>query len=94
MNVVNVNYVCILTAVIEILFYNMIKSSRFVIFLSYIICRITLGKIKELFLRSLKEHPEILEKMEREESDEKTKALVRMLLNEIHNDPEYSGVNH
>ena len=88
------NYVCILTAVIEILFYNMMKSSRFVIFLSYITCRITLGKIKELFLRSLKEHPEILEKMEREESDEKTKALVRMLLNEIHNDPEYSGVNH
>ena len=79
---------------IEILFYNMIKSSRFVIFLSYITCGITLGKIKELFLRSLKEHPEILEKMEREESDEKTKALVRMLLNEIHNDPEYSGVNH
>jgi len=79
---------------IEILFYNMIKSSGFVIFLSYITCRITLGKIKELFLRSLKEHPEILEKMEREESDEKTKALVRMLLNEIHNDPEYSGVNH
>ena len=79
---------------IETLFYNMIKSSRFVIFLSYITCQITLGKIKELFLRSLKEHPEILEKMEREESDEKTKALVRMLLNEIHNDPEYSGVNH
>ena len=79
---------------IEILFYNMIKPCRFVIFLSYITCRITLGKIKELFLRSLKEHPEILEKMEREESDEKTKALVRMLLNEIHNDPEYSGVNH
>ena len=79
---------------IEILFYNMIKSGRFAIFLSYIRCRITLGKIKELFLRSLKEHPEILEKMEREESDEKTKALVRMLLNEIHSDPEYSGVNH
>ena len=53
-----------------------------------------LGKIRELFLRSLKEHPEILEKMEKEESDEKTKALVRMLLNEIHNDPEYSGVSH
>ena len=72
----------------------MIKPCRFVIFLSYITCQTTLGKIKELFLRSLKEHPEILEKMEREESDEKTKALVRMLLNEIHNDPEYSGVNH
>ena len=79
---------------IEILFYNMIKSSRFVIFLSHLMYRVLLGKIKELFLRSLKEHPEILEKMEREESDEKTKALVRMLLNEIQNDPEYSGVNH
>ena len=53
-----------------------------------------LGEIRELFLRTLKEHPEILEKMEKEESDEKTKALVRMLLNEIHSDPEYSGVNH
>ena len=79
---------------IEILFYNMIKPCRFVIFLSYIICQITLGKIKELFLRSLKEHPEILEKMESEESDEKTRILLRMILNEIHNDPEYSGINH
>tara|TARA_B100001013_G_scaffold322602_1_gene233127 strand:+ start:360 stop:617 length:258 start_codon:yes stop_codon:yes gene_type:complete len=52
------------------------------------------GQIRELFLRSLKEHPEVLEKMEKEESDEKTKALVRMLLNEIQNDPEYSGINH
>ncbi len=79
---------------IETLFYNMIKSCRFVIFLSHLVYWVLLGKIRELFLRSLKEHPEILEKMEREESDEKTKALVRMLLNEIHNDPEYSGVNH
>jgi len=79
---------------IEILFYNMIKSCRFVIFLSHSVYRPLLGKIRELFLRSLKEHPEILEKMEREESDEKTKALVRMILNEIHNDPEYSGVSH
>ena len=53
-----------------------------------------LGEIRELFLRTLKEHPEILEKMEKEESDEKTKALVRMLLNEIQSDPEYSGINH
>ena len=79
---------------IEILFYNMIKSCRFVIFLSHLVYWVLLGKIRELFLRSLKEHPEILEKMEREESDEKTKALVRMILNEIQNDPEYSGVNH
>jgi len=53
-----------------------------------------LGEIRELFLRSLKEHPEVLEKMEKEESDEKTRALVRMILNEIQNDPEYSGVSH
>ena len=53
-----------------------------------------LGEIRELLLRTLKEHPEILEKMEKEESDEKTRALVRMILNEIHNDPEYSGVSH
>ena len=53
-----------------------------------------LGEIRELFLRTLKEHPEILEKMEKEESDEKTRALVRMILNEIHNDPEYSAINH
>tara|TARA_B100000749_G_scaffold171261_1_gene131936 strand:+ start:66 stop:230 length:165 start_codon:yes stop_codon:yes gene_type:complete len=53
-----------------------------------------LGEIKELFLRSLKEHPEILEKMESEESDEKTRILLRMILNEVHNDPEYSGINH
>jgi len=79
---------------IETLFYNMIKSCRFVIFLSHLVYWVLLGKIRELFLRSLKEHPEILEKMEREESDEKTKALVRMILNEIQNDPEYSGVNH
>ena len=52
------------------------------------------GEIKELFLRSLKDHPEVLEKMEKEDPDEKTRAIVRMLLNEIHNDPEYSGVNH
>ena len=73
---------------IETLFYNMIKSMQIChILIVYNVYQITLGKIKELFLRSLKEHPEILEKMEREESDEKTKALVRMLLNEIHNDP-------
>mgnify|MGYP001382016735 CR=1 FL=1 len=52
------------------------------------------GEIKELFLRSLKDHPEVLEKMEKEDPDEKTRAIVRMLLNEIHNDPEYSGVSH
>ena len=54
----------------------------------------SVGEIKELFLRSLKDHPDVLEKMEKEDPDEKTRAIVRMLLNEIQNDPEYSGVNH
>jgi hypothetical protein len=53
-----------------------------------------LGEIRDLFLRSLKDHPEILEKMAKEDPDEKTRALVKMLLNEIHADPEYSGVNN
>ena len=79
---------------IDILFYNMIKSYRFPIFLSQSWNVISLGQIKELFLKSLKENPEILKKLETEESDEKTRALVRMILNEIHNDPEYSGVSH
>ena len=53
-----------------------------------------MGQIRELFLRSLKEHPEVLKKMEVEEPDEKTKALIRLIFDEIQNDPEYSGINH
>ena len=53
-----------------------------------------MGQIRELFLRSLKEYPEVLNKMESEEPDEKTKALIRLIFDEIQNDPEYSAVNH
>ena len=53
---------------IDILFYNMIKSYRFPVFLSQSWNVISLGQIKELFLKSLKENPEILKKLENEES--------------------------
>ena len=79
---------------IEILFYNMIKSYRFPVFLSQSLeCHIV-GQIKELFLKSLKENPEILKKLENEESDERTRALLKLILEEIQNDPEYSGLRH
>ena len=91
-----VNYVCIFTLglMIDILFYNMIKSYRFPVFLSQSWNVISLGQIKELFLKSLKENPEILKKLETEESDEKTRALLKLILEEIQNDPEYSGLRH
>jgi len=53
-----------------------------------------LGQIKELFLKSLKENPEVLKKLETEESDEKTRALLKLILEEIQNDPEYSSLRH
>ena len=79
---------------IDILFYNMIKSYRFPVFLSQSLKVISLGKIKELFLRSLKENPEILKKLETEEPDERTRALLKLILEEIQDDPEYSGLRH
>jgi len=79
---------------IDILFYNMIKSCRFPVFLSQNCNVISLGQIKELFLKSLKENPEILKKLETEESDEKTRALLKLILEEVQNDPEYSGLRH
>ena len=79
---------------IDILFYNMIKSCRFPVFLSQNCNVISLGQIKELFLKSLKENPEILKKLENEESDEKTRALLKLILEEVQNDPEYSGLRH
>jgi hypothetical protein len=91
-----VNYVCIfmLGLMIDILFYNMIKSYRFPVFLSQSWNVISLGQIKELFLKSLKENPEILKKLETEEPDEKTRALLKLILEEIQDDPEYSGLRH
>ncbi len=53
-----------------------------------------MGEIRDVFLRSLKNNPEVLKKLEMEESDEKTKALLKMILKEIQDDPEYSGINH
>ena len=53
-----------------------------------------MGEMRDTFLKSLKDNPEILKKLEMKESDEKTKALLHLILKEIQNDPEYSGVNH
>jgi len=53
-----------------------------------------MGEIRDVLLRSLKDHPEVLKKLEMEESDDKTKALIKMILKEIQDDPEYSGINH
>ena len=53
-----------------------------------------MGEIRDVLLRSLKDHTEVLKKLEMEESDDKTKALLKMILKEIQDDPEYSGINH
>jgi len=53
-----------------------------------------MGEIKDALLNSLKDNPDVLKKLEMEESDEKSKALLKMILKEIQNDPEYAGVNH
>ena len=79
---------------IDILLYNIIKSYRFPVFLSQSWNVTSLGQIKELFLKSLKENPEILKKLENEDPDEKTHALLKLILEEVHNDPEYSSLRH
>ena len=53
-----------------------------------------MGEIRDVLLKSLKENPEVLEKLEMNESDEKTKAILQLILKEIQDDPEYSAVNH
>ena len=53
-----------------------------------------MGEIRDTLLRSLKDNPDILKKLEMEESDEKTKSLLKMILEQIQGDPEYAGVNH
>ena len=53
-----------------------------------------MGEIRDLLLRSLKDNPDVLKKLEMNESDDKTKALLQLILKEIQDDPEYSGVNH
>ena len=47
-----------------------------------------------MLLKSLKDNPDVLKKLEMDESDDRTKALLQLILKEIQDDPEYSGVNH
>ena len=47
-----------------------------------------------MLLKSLKDNPDVLKKLDMNESDDKTKALLQLILKEIQDDPEYSGVNH
>ena len=53
-----------------------------------------MGEIRDVLLKSLKDNPDILKKLEMEESDDKTKALLQFILKEIQDDPEYSGIKH
>ena len=53
-----------------------------------------MGEIRDVLLKSLKDNPDVLKKLEVDESDDKTKALLQLILKEIQDDPEYSGVNH
>jgi len=53
-----------------------------------------MGEIRDVLLKSLKDNPDVLKKLEMEESDDKTKALLRLILKETQDDPEYSGINH
>ena len=53
-----------------------------------------MGEIRDTLLKSLRDNPDIIKKLEMEESDEKTKTLLKMILEQIQTDPEYSGVNH
>jgi hypothetical protein len=53
-----------------------------------------MGEIRDVLLKSLKDNPGVLKKLEVDEQDEKTKALLQLILKEIQDDPEYSGVNH
>ena len=53
-----------------------------------------MGEIRDTLLKSLRDNPDIIKKLEMEESDEKTKALLKMILEQIQTDPDYAGVNH
>ena len=53
-----------------------------------------MGEIRDILLKSLKDNPDVLRKLEMNESDDKTRALLQLILKEIQNDPEYSGINH
>ena len=53
-----------------------------------------MGEIRDTLLKSLRDNPDIIKKLEMEESDEKTNTLLKMILEQIQTDPEYAGVNH
>ena len=53
-----------------------------------------MGEIRDVLLKSLKDNPDVLKKLEMNAPDDKTKALLQLILKEIQDDPEYSGVNH
>ena len=53
-----------------------------------------MGEIRDVLLKSLKDNPDVLKILEMKESDDKTKAMLQLILKEIQDDPEYSGVNH
>jgi len=53
-----------------------------------------MGEIRDVLLKSLKDNPDVLKKLEMEESDDKTRALFQLILKEIQDDPEYSGLRH
>jgi len=53
-----------------------------------------MGEIRDALLKSLKDNPDVLKKLEMEESDYKTRSLLQLFLKEIQDVPEYSGLNH
>jgi len=53
-----------------------------------------MGEFRDTLLRSLKDNPDILNKLEIEASDDKTQALLKMILEQLQAAPEYAGVNH
>ena len=53
-----------------------------------------MGEIRDAPLKSLKDNPDVLKKLEMEQADDKTRALLQLILKEIQDDPEYSGINH
>ena len=63
-------------------------------FLNRVVKYSIMGEIRDVLLKSLKDNPDVLKKLEMKESDDKTKALLQLILKEIQDDPEYSGVNH
>ena len=53
-----------------------------------------MGEIRDVLLKSLQDNPDVRKNLEMEECDDKTRALLQLILKEIQDDPEYSGINH